>query len=217
MKEQQNIIQGLDRIAQWAKMHPEQDAELVPGISSVEIEKILKGFPFKIPTELRQLYEHGYISMSYGSNLSRFIEIKDSINDYSEFWTSNRIPQNELTESGRQYLGFYKGFLTDERHIKNIDRYPPDGCKIPIGYGGGKETYFIRCYKIEKDYSPVLVRGIGSPTVTYTSSLTNLILNWAECFEAEAYQSVFDKENNCYYLQEDWDKIDSIFKKYNPT
>jgi hypothetical protein len=217
MTEQQNIIQGLDRIAQWAKMHPEQDAELVPGISSVEIEKILKGFPFKIPTELRQLYEHGYTSMSSGPNLSRFWDIKKSINDYEDFWTSNRIPQNELTESGRQYLSCYKGFLDAEWHIKNTDLYPPDGCNLPIGYGDGKEIYYVRCYKEEKDYSPVLVKGVGLPLVVYTSSLTDLILAWAECFEAGAYQSVFDEENKFYYLEEDWDKIDSIFNKQNPN
>jgi hypothetical protein len=215
MIEQQNIIQGLERIAQWAKMHPEQDANLCPGISSIEIEKNLKYFPFKIPGELRQLYEHGYTRMSYGPNLASFLEIKDSISNYEDFWTSNRIPQNELTELGSQYLGFVKDFLNDEKYVKNIDRYPPDGCNLPIGYGDGKETYFVRCYKLEKDYSPVLVRGIGSPRVVYTSSLTNLILTWAECFESGAYQSIFDEENNFHYLEEDWNKIDSIFRKYN--
>ena len=217
MTGQQNIIQGLDRIAEWSKIHPEQGAELVSEISPIEIEKILRDFPFKIPSELRQLYEHGYTSMCSGPNLSRFIDIKDSSNNYNGFWTSNRIPRNELTELGRKNLTFNKDFITDEQHLKNIDLYPPDGCNLPIGYGDGKETYFVRCYQEEKDYSPVLDRGIGLPLAVYTNSLTDLILIWAECFEAGAYQSVFDEENNFYYLENDWNKIDSIFKKYNLT
>jgi cell wall assembly regulator SMI1 len=96
MTEQHNIIQGLDRIAQWAKMHPEQDAELVPGISSVEIEKILKGFPFKIPTELRQLYEHGYTSMCSGPNLSRFWEIKKVLAIMKSFGLLIAFPKMNL-------------------------------------------------------------------------------------------------------------------------
>jgi hypothetical protein len=114
-------------------------------------------------------------------------------------------------------LSFYKGFLDNERHIINTDLYPPDGCNLPIGYGDGKQIYFVRCYEEEKDYSPVLVKGVGSPLVVDTISLTDLILAWAECFEAGAYESVFDEENNFHYLQKDWNKIDSIFNKYNPT
>jgi hypothetical protein len=217
MTEQQNIIQGLDRISQFSEMHAEQDADLFPGISSIEIETILKGFTFKIPAELRQLYEHGHTSIFSGATPSRFRDIKDSISNYEEFWICNRIPQNELTELGRKYLSFYEDFLYGEENIENIDRYPPDGCDLPIAYGSGKETYFIKCYKTETNYLPVWVRHIGSPPVVYASSLTNLILTWAECYESGAYYSVFDKENNFYHLQEDWSKIQSIFEKYNPA
>ncbi len=196
MAEQQNIIQGLDRIAQWAKIHPEQDIDIFPGTSSVEIEKVLKGFPFKIPTELRHLYEHGHTSIFLGPCPSRFRDIQDSIGSYSyeEFWIADS---------------------DEEERIKILNQYPPDGCNLNIAYGGGKQTYFIKCYKTETDYSPIWVRHIGLPYAMYASSLTNLILTWAECYESGAYYSVFDEENDFHHLQEDWSKIQSIFEKYN--
>ncbi len=216
MSEVPSIIQGLDRISKWAERHPEQTSYWIPGIDCSEIEKIFKGFPFKIPTELYHLYEHGYTLILYGSEPSHFLQIQTSLSQCLSYWILPRIERGAFSPLGTDFFHLYEGCFEKEKYRKVLNQYPLDWCEFPICYGFGKEGYLVRVYKTQTDYSPVWIRFIGGSPVLYASSLTNLILTMAECYETGAYSSIFVEEDNDYELQEDLTKIKPIFQKYNP-
>jgi hypothetical protein len=71
------------------------------------------------------------------------------------------------------------------------------------------------CSKEKTDHSPVWLTFQGLETVEYTKSLTNLILTFAECYETGAFYTVFTEYGE-WEIEEDLDKIEQIFEKYNP-
>jgi hypothetical protein len=216
MSEDRNILKGLNRISQWSKIHSEQTSYSILGINSRELDRYFQGFPFKIPKELYQLYEHGYTCISNGPEPCSFLKIQTSIDHCLGLWMVERIPRDALKAIGKNYLPFYEGCFEDEEYMKVLDQYPIDWVEFPISYGFGKENYIVRCYKTETEYSPVWVRFMGESPVMYASSLTNLILTMAECYETGAYSSVFIEEDNYYDIVQDTAQIEKIFQKYNP-
>ncbi len=217
MREEVNIIDGLNRISEWAKMHPEQRSWSFSGIKDEDIKKLFKGFPFKIPKELYQVYTNGHTQIELSLDLYYFLNISRSINDCLTFWLLNRIESSVIKSSSVGFLEFYEGCFENENYINLIRQYPLDWCEFPICYGFGKEAYLVRCNKEETDSSPVWVRFIGQSPVIYASSLTNLILATAECYETGAYYSIYDEEDNFYDLRRDLSKAKPIFQKYNPN
>ncbi|EAZ91207.1 SMI1/KNR4 family protein [Crocosphaera chwakensis] len=87
---------------------------------------------------------------------------------------------------------------------------------LTIMHGCGKDVYYILCDKKEKDYSSVWYAKMGLDSVIYASSLTNLMLTIAECYREGAYYTKFYEEFGYIRIEEDLEKIEKIFQKYNP-
>ena len=84
-----------------------------------------------------------------------------------------------------------------------------------IFYGDGKDVYYTLADKKEKNSSSIWSAWVGLEPSIYASSLTNLILTVAECYQAGAYYTQFDEDG---YLEigTDLNKFEKIFQKYNP-
>jgi hypothetical protein len=215
MREGRNIIDGLNIISEWAKMHPEQRSWSFPGLKDEEIQKLFTGFPFEIPRELYDVYKNGHTQIELSSGLYYFMSIPRSIEDCLNFRFLNRIESSIIKSSDIGFFKFHEGCFENENYINVIRQYPLDWCEFPICYGFGKEAYLVRCHKEETDSSPVWVNFIGQSPILYTSSLTNLILAQAECYETGAYYSIYDEDDDFYDFRRDWSKVEPIFEKYN--
>jgi cell wall assembly regulator SMI1 len=196
VEQKQTIQQGLQRISKWAELHYKGDAELIPGISKAEIERIIKNFPFKVPEEIIQFHATGYMSMFLSPYPNHFIPL----DDITRGWFSCGHSENT--------------YLNDDD-----DDEQAEWCEINIAYGSGKELYQARCYRHQTSFSPVWIRQVGGEPYLYASSLTNSILATAECYESGAYYPALIKDDreDFYVVEVDWEKAEPICKKYNPN
>lgn len=217
MSSQQNIIKILERIAKWGQNTCPQDTRLIMGISDEHLCKIVEGFPFIIPNNLWTLYKNGYTLIDIDVDFYSFISIQESIDACLRFWLSDKLPKDAFAETEKKYLEFYEGCFKNNFYKKIIDQYPLDWCELPIGSSGGA-NYFIKVYKQETPVSPVWVMFKGEKPYEYASSLTNLLLAFAECCEAGAYYATIFEEDNIKYniIEQDLEKAELIFEKYNP-
>jgi hypothetical protein len=194
MEEKQTIQQGLQRISKWAEVHYKGDAKLIPGMSRAEIERIVKNFPFKVPEEILQLHETGYMSMFLSPDPNHFITLEDSTR------------------------GCFSIGCSENNYLNDDEDSIAEWCEINIAYSSGKALYQARCYRHRTSFSPVWIRGVGAEPYLYSSSLTNSILATAECYESGAYYPALIKDDreDFYVVEVDWEKAEPIFKKYNP-
>ena len=91
----------------------------------------------------------------------------------------------------------------------------PSSTKIlPLFHGYGKDFYYVICGEPEND-SPVWCVYVGEQPLMCAASLTSLILTMSECYERGAYYIDVDEEGYSY-VEEDYEKFEKIFEKYNP-
>jgi hypothetical protein len=94
------------------------------------------------------------------------------------------------------------------------NKIPSSSSILPLFHGDGKDFYYVICDG-END-SPVWCVFAGENPRMYAANLTSLILTTWECYEMGAYYIYYDEEYDCYYIEEDLEKFETIFQKYNP-
>lgn len=94
------------------------------------------------------------------------------------------------------------------------DKIPSSSPILPFFHGDGKDFYYVIC-DLEND-SPVWCVFVGENPSIYAANLTSLILTIWECYETGAYYMYFDEECGYSYIEEDLEKFEEIFQKYNP-
>lgn len=217
MTEEQTIKHGLDRISEWARIHYEgDDKKIVPGMCKTEIEKIVKNFPFKLPKEIFDFYENGHTSIYFSPAPNQFLPLQEIYGFAYGF--SSQAAKDVFSTLNTTHANLYEVFPENEYCEYDLENIA-DWCEITIAYGSGKELYQIRCYRSESKSSPIWNRGVGMTPYIYASSLTNLILANAECYERGAYYPVLleNDGDDFYVIEADWTKAESICKKYNPN
>jgi hypothetical protein len=85
---------------------------------------------------------------------------------------------------------------------------------LPLFHGYGKDFYYVICDLQEKDPSVWCVFA-GEQPLMCGANLTSLILTMSECYETGAYYIDVDEEGY-FYVEEDYEKFEKIFEKYNP-
>ena len=217
MIEKQTIKQGLDRISKWAEIYYSgDDKKIVSGMTKAEIDENIKISPFKLPKEAYEFYENGHTSIYFSPVPNQFISLRDLC--CFSCGVLSQAAKDAFTSLDSHSLNLYEIFPED-RYCDD-SWTTPDWCEVNIAYGSGKELYSVRCYKYESDFSPVWVRGVGATPYIYASGLTNLILATADCYDAGAYYPVLlehDGYEDFYAIEVDWNKAESICRKYNPN
>lgn len=198
------LTQTMEKIVDWLRVNdPESIAELRPGLTDQEIEKITQNLPLFfhttnlteqeieqslpliLPWEVREIYH--YCNGEIALTPSLFLEpLEKAIENtcYGEWMRGNKISSSS--------------------HI------------LPLFHGDGKNFYYVICDSANK--SPVWCVYVGEAPRMYAASLTSLILSTWECYETGVYYMYFDEESGCSYVEDDdnSEKAEEIFQKYNP-
>ncbi|MGL5077541.1 MAG: hypothetical protein ACRDBG_17175 [Waterburya sp.] len=219
MMQEIHLKNALERIINWNKKYNLESTYLVSGIEKSELENILKDFPFKLPNELLFLYQYGYANIENSSDCFDMRPLQKNLDDCLRFHLPAKIPISTLHALGIYRYNLSEACYRDEIYNKIIANYQFDYCELPLD-----SAYFVKCYKQERDCSPVYIRLTEEEPLEYASSLTNLMLTFAECYETGAYYLSLEREEDLergeefeyWDIKENWEAVELIFKKYNP-
>ena len=182
------LTQALNRIMAWLSANqPSFANSFLPGLTNEQIETAVKHIPFELPEEIYELYR----------------------------WR-NGTKQTHDCE-------FYPAmkFLTIEKAVKLYeDIATNDGTEEEIRFEGYKLFPFI---VTDNDFTNILIKDKQekfSPVIYFYaedceteiaySSMTNMMLTIAECYETGAYYLSEDG-----FVEENKPKVAKIFRKYN--
>ncbi|MBE9208123.1 SMI1/KNR4 family protein [Nostoc sp. LEGE 06077] len=179
------LTQTLERILVWLQANcPSVASFPYPGLTNEQIQELTKDLPFKLPREVKELYQwrNGTLHGQGFFPFSVFYSLEESLDFY--YKTVKYQPDDTLLMASRNSLIL---FSTD------------------------KSFFFVVADEENNNTSQVWVVYTGDhPVICYTS-LTNLILMMADCYESGAYYV-----GSSGFLEEGRTKSDSFFCKYHP-
>lgn len=195
------LTQTLEKIVDWLRVNdPESIAGLRPGLTEPEIEKITQNLPLlfhgkglavqkieqPLPLILPWEVREIYHYCNGGIDLTPSLFLK---------------PLEKAIENTCYGEWMRKNKIPASSHI------------LPLFSIFEKYFSYVVCER-END-SPVWCVFEGEP-IMYVSSLTSLILTSWECYETGAFYVCFDEEFGYSYVEEDIEKFEKVFQKYNP-
>lgn len=83
-------------------------------------------------------------------------------------------------------------------------------------HGDRQEVYYVLCNNEERMISPVYCQFSGEEPVIYAECVTSLIVTIAQCYQEGAYYIAINEETGERSIEQDLDKIEPIFEKFNP-
>jgi len=187
------LTEALSRIMDWLKEHqPEYAASFLPGVKSDEIQAVEKELGFKLPEEIYELYQwrNGTEedAMALCFPIMQFLPLAKA-SEYSQGCNEHIEREKEFLAEKREWYKISPLFVFIENNC--------DFCGIPLVD-----------YKREKLPVVVLLEA-AMPDIFYTS-LTDMMLTLAECYETGAYYLSKDG-----YIREDECKTAIVLRKYN--
>jgi hypothetical protein len=87
---------------------------------------------------------------------------------------------------------------------------------LPLFHGDRQEIYYVLCDNEERMISHVYCQFPGEEPVIYAECVTSLIVTIAQCYQEGAYYIAIDEETGERTIEQDLDKIEPIFEKFNP-
>ena len=178
---------SLEKIVNWLRVnYPDAASALRPGLTDQEIAALTQDIPFKLPLEVCELFQ-----CCNGES----VRLDPTLVLYS------------LKSALEQSL--------DSNWMKG-DKWADSDYALPIFHGNGKDFYYVLCDQEQKTTSPVWCVFAGEGPRMYAASLTSLILTILESYETGAYYVYFYEESGDFDLEEDLERTEKIFQKYNP-
>jgi hypothetical protein len=101
--------------------------------------------------------------------------------------------------------------LSNLNWIKSDTGYP-----FPLFKGNRDEIYYVLADDPEPTYSHVYCIFPDKEPVIYAECITSLIVTIAQCYQEGAYYIAIDEETGDRTIEQDLDKIEPIFEKFNP-
>jgi hypothetical protein len=178
--------ESIDIIINWQLYHhnqlylkysPTEDLQKKPD----DIIKNNDSLPFKIPTELCNLYQY------YNGGYQLIPDI---------FF----YPIKQAIQA-----------LSNLNWIKSDTGYP-----FPLFKGNRDEIYYVLADDPEPTYSHVYCIFPGEEPIVYAECVTSLIVTIAQCYQEGAYYIAINEETGERTIEQDLDKIEPIFEKFNP-
>jgi hypothetical protein len=186
------LTNALERIMNWLKEHqPEYAASFLPRLKSDEIQAVEKELGFKLPAEIYELYQWRNGTEEDAKALCfptmHFLPLTAAFT-YNPGWDEELLEEEVLVEESASYK-------RNPLFIFIQDNC--DYCAIPL-------------LDSQKEKLPVFLFGEAEiPDIFYTS-LTDMMLTLAECYETGVYYL-----NEDGYICEDECKAASVLRKYN--
>jgi hypothetical protein len=87
---------------------------------------------------------------------------------------------------------------------------------LPLFHGDRQEIYYVLCDNQERLISHVYCQFPDEEPVIYAECVTSLIVSIAQCYQEGAYYIAIDEETGARSIEQDLDKIEPIFEKFNP-
>ncbi len=210
-----DIIQAVEKIINWRKTYYPRDTSLISPLTLEQIQDVIEGFPFYFPSELLELYQYSSTGVNIDASLIKFCSLEEALDLCLRTRINYSIAKPIFKEIGIPYLRYFKGCFQDEKYKKILANYPSDRCDMPIITGYCKEIYHVICSQKKTNHSPVWLTFPGLESFEYARSLTSLMLTFAECYETGAFYTIFTEYGE-REIEEDLDKVELIFEKYNP-
>jgi hypothetical protein len=101
--------------------------------------------------------------------------------------------------------------LSNLNWIKSDTGYP-----FPLFKGTRDEIYYVLADDPEPTYSHIYCIFPGEEPIVYAECVTSLIVTIAQCYQEGAYYIAIDEETGARSIEQDLDKIEPIFEKFNP-
>ncbi|HLP91409.1 MAG TPA: SMI1/KNR4 family protein [Nostocaceae cyanobacterium] len=185
------LTNALDRIFNWLQNHkPEFSTSFLPGLTLAEIEEKLQALPFRLPQEVYDLYQ-----WRNGMQNDEMIFV------YHYFLTLDQAI--ELALMYPDNYGLNSDFFKQHRQAEGYPSYV-----FPLFEFEG-EYFAVGANTTELETYPVFHIHHGE-TFAFTS-LTNMILTIAECYETGVYTTTPDGD-----FELDYQQFGAIRRKYNP-
>jgi hypothetical protein len=108
-------------------------------------------------------------------------------------------------------LHFYPLEEAIENPTPGLENYP-----VRLFHGDRQEIYYVLCDNEERMISHVYCQFPGEEPVIYAECVTSLIVTIAQCYQEGAYYIAIDEETGERTIEQDLDKIEPIFEKFNP-
>jgi cell wall assembly regulator SMI1 len=184
------LTEALNRILSWIEQHkPSYVTHLQPGLSSAEIEEIVKRLPFQLSPEVYELYR-----WRNGATQGDLVTETAWI---FEGWTF--FP---LQEAVKQYYFWRNHFSLNGFHIF----YNRQAC----------HTGYVLIDPELENSSVIFESFQGGNLMLHQiyTSLTSMMLTMAECYETGAY-SLERNPYGHFYIDWTWKQVYPIWRKYN--
>ena len=204
------LIESLERILAWLSINqPSSVSALQSGLTYSQIQEKTKDLPFKLPTEVIELYQWRNGTQDSELDTARFFpaftfdSLERALINYNELI-------DFAVKSGQILIFNPTTNMSWEDNIDPNDRYDPKW--FPL-FNFQNEDYYLAIGSEKEEVSSVIMDfSIQDPT-TYPKyeSLTKMMLTIAECYEAGVYYSDEFGLGNSEEIEE------SIHLKYNPT
>jgi hypothetical protein len=101
--------------------------------------------------------------------------------------------------------------LSNLTWIKSDTGYP-----FPLFKGTRDEIYYVLADDPEPTYSHVYCQFPGKEPIVYAECVTSLIVTIAQCYQEGAYYIATNEETGERSIEQDLNKIEPIFEKFNP-
>jgi hypothetical protein len=158
----------------------------------------------------------------YKDTVSRAAWVKDC-NDSKEIVKS--FPLN-MPEELKNFYIMYEGvhrlapglkFYPSKEVITDLATKSIDYPIIRLFHGDKNELYYMRYEDKEKIFSNVYCKFPHKEPTIYAECLTSWISTIAQCYQEGAYYIAIDPESGQKKIEQDLDKIEPIFEKFNPN
>lgn len=83
--------------------------------------------------------------------------------------------------------------------------------------GDRDEIYYAICSDTQETFSTIYCKLPGKEPVVYAECLTSLIVAIAQCYQEGAYYLSIDPKSGERKIEQDLDKVEPIFEKFNPN
>jgi hypothetical protein len=110
-------------------------------------------------------------------------------------------------------LHFHSLEESSQNLITGLSPYPA----LKLFSGDCGEIYYAICPDTPETFSPIYCKVPEKEPVVYAECLTSWIVAVAQCYQEGAYYIAIDPESGERKIEQDLDKVEPIFEKFNPN
>ncbi len=200
-----------------------------------------KRFCEELPSEKNRYWENDetLIAVSIDKVFSWLFFYHDDIYNYLGLYNLDDRSIPEQTSQIERLINNFPFKLSQELRIlykyyngecqiaPNLYFYPlPQSIQTPtiessnhnilLFHGDRQEVYYVLCDNQERLISHVYCQFPDEEPVIYAECITSLIVTISQCYQEGAYYIAIDEETGERTIEQDLDKIEPIFEKFNP-